>query len=1089
MKKQIQFFALVAMLLISSLSWGQIQQNDTSICIGSSVNLNCNSPFSVQSCTGTSPFNFTNWTEIASTSSYWNIIKEGNTYFLRSDTDVYQSSSLNGPWTSLGFNTQIGNTLAGRMLGKDWSNRLIVSTGHNALYALNNGTWSDIGLSGSGCSGNFIHKLANNRIIVMKGGFLRDLYISDNNGTTWTNVTNVDNDYWDMIVAANGNIFACGGSNTLSMTGIIKSTDNGSSFTQINAQLGGISRCSGLSKDCDNNLYAVGDNTIFKSTDNGTSWANHCIIPSYFTTNPSGSFLVIASNGDYYFWGYSSNSMHGLFRSSNQGQTWNQITDLPTSTANVRTIKEIDGNIVIPTSEGIFARTLTPNNTYLWSTGETASSINVQPSQNTQYFVTITSSAGVVVNDSVTINVSNPQFSLGSDQSICSGNQTTLASSDNGFSSYNWNNGEISSSINVNQAGQFVVNIIDSIGCTATDTVNVAIINPTIIAGASAFCLGDSTTLSIQTTGISCNIYPTNLLDGLTGWWTFCGNANDESGNGHPGIINGATLTDDRFGTANRGYQFDGVNDFIKVNNIYDYSNKTINTWFNAAEIYKSGNSAYQIFDIDAQSLSYGRTSTQIESGILYVTGGGELASYAIPIDSNQWYMLTMTRTPTVIKYYLNGSYLGEVPSGISTSTTNDNPNLLIGVDRAETVQFFKGKIDEVGIWNRDLSAQEIEQLFYHGNLNTWWSDGTTNQSSIQVQPTQTTTYSVTVSDGVGTCADSITIQVNNPQINAGSDLSVCEGETASLTATGADTYAWDNGVVNGQPFTPTIDGYYTVVGTDTLGCSNTVSVFLDVLQPTSSTISPISCDTYTAQDNEVYTNSGQYTAIIPNAAGCDSTITINLTINNSNSGIDSKTACDSYTWIDGNTYTESTNSATFTMQNASGCDSVVTLNLTINKLQTLNAGSDQTVCKGENVTLTASGAETYSWNNGVSDAIAFSPPLGTTTYTVTGTDGNGCTDTDEVIVTSEYCFEIPGALSPNSDNNNDTWEISGLQNYPNAIISVFDRWGQKVFEGTSTSAPWDGKHQDKDLPTADYYYVIELGNGDNYNGVVTLKR
>lgn len=678
---------------------------------------------------------------------------------------------------------------------------------------------------------------------------------------------------------------------------------------------------------------------------------------------------------------------------------------------------------------------------------------------------------------------------LGPDTLGVCGTVTTLGANIPAASSYLWNTGATTPTLEVTNTGTYFVTVTDTSGCSASDSIFVSVIDPTITAGSSAFCLGDSTTLSIQTTGNSCNIYPTNLLDGLTGWWTFCGNANDESGNGHPGIINGATLTDDRFGTVNRGYQFDGVNDFIKVNNIYDYSNKTINTWFNAAEIYKSGNSAYQIFEIDAQSLSYGRTSAQIESGILYVTGGGELASYAIPIDSNQWFMLTMTRTPTVIKYYLNGSYLGDAPSGISTSTTNDNPNLLIGVDRAETVQFFKGKIDEVGIWNRVLSEQEIEQLFYHGNLNSWWSDGTTNQSSIQVQPTQTTTYSVTVSDGVGTCTDSINIQVNNPQINAGADFAVCAGDSATLTATGADSYAWDNGVANGQPFTPTIDGYYTVVGTDTLGCSNTVSVFLDVLQPTTSIISTTSCNSYMAPDNSLYTNSGQYIAIIPNTAGCDSTITINLTINNSNSAIDNKTACDSYIWIDGNTYTESTNSATFTLQNASGCDSVVTLNLTINKLQTLNGGEDQTVCKGKNVILSASGAETYSWNNGVSDGVAFSPSLGSTTYTVTGTDGNGCTDSDEVIVTSEYCFEIPGALSPNSDNNNDTWEITGLQNYPDVIISVFDRWGQKVYEGSSTSAPWNGKYQDKDLPTADYYYVIELGNGDNYNGVVTLKR
>jgi gliding motility-associated-like protein len=609
------------------------------------------------------------------------------------------------------------------MLGFDWSNQLYVSTCHNDLYALSGTTWVPKGLGGFGCGGNFIQKLNNNRILVMKAGFLRDLYISDNNGNNWSNVTNVDNDYWDIIVADNGNIFSCGGSNTPSLTGIIKSTNNGQNWTQINSQLDAtVTFVYALENDCDGNLYAIGNDKIYKSQNNGDTW-------SYLNNIPAlgGSYFEVATNGDFYVF----INNNGFYKSSDNGTSWQLISDFPIALNGiVRYLKQIDDKIVVFTTQGVFSKSI-----------------------------------------------------------------------------------------------------------------------------------------ELQT-----------------------------------------------------------------------------------------------------------------------------------------------------------------------------NP--------------------------------------------VWWSDGTTYQNS-----TQTTTYSVTVSDGVGTCTDSITIQVNNPQINAGSDLSVCEGETASLTATGADTYAWDNGVVNGQPFTPTIDGYYTVVGTDTLGCSNTVSVFLDVLQPTSSTISPISCDTYTAQDNEVYTNSGQYTAIIPNAAGCDSTITINLTVNNSNSGTDTKTACDTYTWIDGNTYTESTNSATFTLQNASGCDSVVTLNLTINKLQTLNAGADQNICKGENVILMASGAETYSWNNGISDGVAFSPPLGATTYTVTGTDGNGCSDTDDVIVTAEYCFEIPGALSPNSDNNNDTWEITGLQNYPNAIISVFDRWGQKVYDGTSISTPWNGKYQDKELPTADYYYIIELGNGDTYNGVVTLKR
>lgn len=83
----------------------------------------------------------------------------------------------------------------------------------------------------------------------------------------------------------------------------------------------------------------------------------------------------------------------------------------------------------------------------------------------------------------------------------------------------------------------------------------------------------------------------------------------------------------------------------------------------------------------------------------------------------------------------------------------------------------------------------------------------------------------------------------------------------------------------------------------------------------------------------------------------------------------------------------------------------------------------------------------------------------------------------------------IPGGLSPNNDNLNDTWTIQGLLNYPNAKVSVFNRWGQAVYEGDVGSAPWDGTSKGSALPIADYYYMIDLGNGEKHSGVVTLKR
>ena len=72
---------------------------------------------------------------------------------------------------------------------------------------------------------------------------------------------------------------------------------------------------------------------------------------------------------------------------------------------------------------------------------------------------------------------------------------------------------------------------------------------------------------------------------------------------------------------------------------------------------------------------------------------------------------------------------------------------------------------------------------------------------------------------------------------------------------------------------------------------------------------------------------------------------------------------------------------------------------ITVNSNPTVIAGSDQTICAGESVTLTGSGATSYSWDNGITDNTAF-VPSSTTTYTVTGTNANNCTATDDVVLT-----------------------------------------------------------------------------------------
>ena len=83
----------------------------------------------------------------------------------------------------------------------------------------------------------------------------------------------------------------------------------------------------------------------------------------------------------------------------------------------------------------------------------------------------------------------------------------------------------------------------------------------------------------------------------------------------------------------------------------------------------------------------------------------------------------------------------------------------------------------------------------------------------------------------------------------------------------------------------------------------------------------------------------------------------------------------------------------------------------------------------------------------------------------------------------------IPNGFSPNNDDQNDRWTILGLEKYTNTQIIVFNNWGEIVFDGNSTKNSWDGTYKNELLPTADYYYIIDLGNNQKYNGVVTLKQ
>jgi hypothetical protein len=123
--------------------------------------------------------------------------------------------------------------------------------------------------------------------------------------------------------------------------------------------------------------------------------------------------------------------------------------------------------------------------------------------------------------------------------------------------------------------------------------------------------------------------------------------------------------------------------------------------------------------------------------------------------------------------------------------------------------------------------------------------------------------------------------------VNAGIDQIVCEGNSVTLSGSGGINYQWNNNVIDGVSFTPIATQDYILTGEDVNGCIGTDTVTVEVLSNSTSSETVTECDSYTWSTNgQTYTQSGQYTDVLTNTAGCDSTVTLDLTITSVNNNI-----------------------------------------------------------------------------------------------------------------------------------------------------------------------------------------------------------
>jgi gliding motility-associated-like protein len=319
------------------------------------------------------------------------------------------------------------------------------------------------------------------------------------------------------------------------------------------------------------------------------------------------------------------------------------------------------------------------------------------------------------------------------------------------------------------------------------------------------------------------------------------------------------------------------------------------------------------------------------------------------------------------------------------------------------------------------------------------WETGTANGGTYL--PANSTTLTVVGIDNNGCLnQDSMDITIfPGALVNAGPDINVCLGSTVTITATGSNTYQWNNGITNGQTFTPPLGTTtYTVIGTSVNGCTNVDSMVLTVFSNPgiSAGVDQIVCQGDSIQLFGQGAVSYQWSGGITNGSfftplstglwsvsgldtnGCIGYDTMQITIPQPTvfAGNDTSicpgfsiplnaVGTATYTWstgtLNGNNYSPLSNEIlTVVGLDTNLCPAYDTLTVTVFQAPVVDAGPDIQVCSGTQVTISGSGAVSYVWDNGLINGNTWTPPVGIITYHVIGTDANGCIDTSNMILT-----------------------------------------------------------------------------------------
>jgi len=607
--------------------------------------------------------------------------------------------------------------------------------------------------------------------------------------------------------------------------------------------------------------------------------------------------------------------------------------------------------------------TATGGGTYAWNTGQSGATITVNPTATTTYTVTVTNNGCTdVANVTVTVNVVNAS-AVANPNPICEGQFATLTASGGG--TYAWSTGETGASIIVTPTATTAYTVtVTNNGCTDDAVVNVVVntVTANITAGANPICLGSSTNLvasgggtyawSTGQTGSTISISPaatttytvTVTSNGCTdvASLTVTVNSATATASAAPSVIcegGSSVLTATGGGTYAWSTGQTGASITVSPSTSTTYSVTVTNN--GCTDV---ANVTVNVTVVNGQATASPAAICDGATSTLTATGGG---TYAWSTGQS-------------------GASITVAPTGTTTYSVTVTNN---GCTDVANVTVTVNSVTATATANPStVCSGQVSMLTATGGGTYLWSTGQTG-ATVPVVVGTTTTFSVTVTNNGCTDVATVTVNVNSVTATAtASPSTVCSGVASMLTATGGGTYAWSTGQ-SGATITvnPTATTTYTVTVTNG-GCSGVANVTVNV-------------NTVTAQA------SASPTAV---CEGETSTLTA--------------TGGGSYAWSTGQIGASitvaptATTTYTVTVTN-NGCTDEADVTVTVNTVTATATANPATLCAGNPVQLTATGGGTYQWSSGQTTAT-FSVAIGTnTTFSVTVTDSNGCTDVASVMV------------------------------------------------------------------------------------------